>query len=73
MKMVMVCMMLQVLPVLFLVSYSSYLLDRPHLLGVTALANAIPDMRALASLNLASNCFGSEGAKIIAAILPTCT
>jgi hypothetical protein len=41
--------------------------------GIIAIANAIPDMRALTSLNLASNIFGVEGAKIIAAVLPGCT
>jgi hypothetical protein len=38
-----------------------------------ALANALPDMRALMCLNLASNSLGVEGAKIIAACLPKCT
>jgi hypothetical protein len=42
-------------------------------LGVTALANVIPDMRAMTSLNLASNRLRVEGAKIIAAFLPKCT
>jgi hypothetical protein len=41
--------------------------------GIIALANAIPDMRALTSLNLASNGFSVEVAKIIAAVLPGCT
>jgi hypothetical protein len=41
--------------------------------GVIAIANAIPDMGALASLNLASNILGAEGAEIIAAVLPKCT
>jgi hypothetical protein len=41
--------------------------------GIIAIADAIPDMRALTSLNLASNIFGVEGAKIIAAVLPGCT
>ena len=63
-------MMLQVLLVLCLVSYS--LLNHLHL-GVTALANTIPDMRAMTSLSLASNSLGVEGVKIIAAVLPTCT
>jgi hypothetical protein len=40
--------------------------------GIIAIANAIPDMGALTSLNLASNIFGVEGAKIIAAVLPGC-
>jgi hypothetical protein len=40
--------------------------------GAIALANAIPDMRALTCLNLASNSLGVEGAKIIAACLPKC-
>jgi hypothetical protein len=31
------------------------------------------DIRALASLNLASNNLGAEAAKIIAAVLPKCT
>jgi hypothetical protein len=34
--------------------------------GVIALANVIPDMRAMTSLNLASNYLGSRGAKIVA-------
>jgi hypothetical protein len=34
--------------------------------GVTALANAIPDMRALTSLNLSSNDLEAEGAKVVA-------
>jgi hypothetical protein len=70
MKMVMVCMMFQVLLVLFLVSYpgSSYLLDRPQL-GVTALANAIPDMRAMSSVNLLKNKIGVDQAKALASIL----
>jgi hypothetical protein len=42
-------------------------------LGVIAIANAIPDMGAMTSLNLASNELGLEGAKIIAACLPKCT
>jgi hypothetical protein len=37
------------------------------------LASELPDKRALASLNLASNSLGAEGAKIIAAVLPKCT
>jgi hypothetical protein len=41
--------------------------------GVTTLANAIPGMRAMTSLNLASNRLGVRGAKIVAAILPKCT
>ena len=41
--------------------------------GVIAIANAIPDMGAMTSLNLASNELGVEGAKIIAACLPKCT
>jgi hypothetical protein len=41
--------------------------------GIIALVNAIPDMRAMTSLNLASNELGVEGAKIIAACLPKCT
>jgi hypothetical protein len=40
--------------------------------GIIALANAIPDMGAMTSLNLASNDLGVEGAKIIAACLPNC-
>jgi hypothetical protein len=36
-------------------------------------ADAIKDMRAMTSLNLASNELGVEGAKIIAACLPKCT
>jgi hypothetical protein len=42
-------------------------------LGAIAIAIAIPDMRAMMSLNLASNKLGVEGAKIIAACLPKCT
>jgi hypothetical protein len=34
--------------------------------GIIAIANAIPDMRAMTSLNLASNRIGSEGAKHVA-------
>jgi hypothetical protein len=45
----------------------------PKLEGVIAIANAIPDMGAMTSLNLASNKLGVEGAKIIAACLPKCT
>ena len=41
--------------------------------GVVAIADAIPDMGAMTSLNLASNSLGVEGAKIIAAFLPKCT
>jgi hypothetical protein len=41
--------------------------------GVIAVANAIRDMRAMTSLNLASNSLRVEGAKIVAAFLPKCT
>jgi hypothetical protein len=41
--------------------------------GIIALADAIKDMRAMTSLNLASNELGVEGAKIIAACLAKCT
>jgi hypothetical protein len=41
--------------------------------GIIAIANAIPDMRAMSSLNLSYNCLGVEGAKIFAAVLPKCT
>jgi hypothetical protein len=41
--------------------------------GVAALADAIPCMGAVASLNLASNILGAKGAKIIDAVLPKCT
>jgi hypothetical protein len=41
--------------------------------GVTALVGAISGMRAMTSLNLASNELGVKGAKIIAACLPKCT
>jgi hypothetical protein len=34
--------------------------------GLIAIANAIPDMRALTSLNLASNLLKAEGAEIVA-------
>jgi hypothetical protein len=40
-------------------------------LGIIAIANAIPDMGAMTSLSLASNGLGVEGAKLIAAVLPT--
>ena len=41
--------------------------------GIIAIANAIPDMGALTSLNLASNMLAVEGAKIVAAFLPKWT
>jgi hypothetical protein len=41
--------------------------------GIVALADAIPDMRAMTSLNLASNKLGVEGAEIIAACISKCT
>jgi hypothetical protein len=41
--------------------------------GVVALADAIPDMGAMTSLNLRWNDLGVEGAKTIAACLPKCT
>jgi hypothetical protein len=41
--------------------------------GVIALANAIPGMGAMRSLNLTSNVLGVKGARIIAACLPKCT
>jgi hypothetical protein len=41
--------------------------------GMIAIANAIPDMGAMTSLNLASNELGVEEAKIIAACLHKCT
>ena len=41
--------------------------------GIIAIANAIPDMGAMMSLNLASNDLGVEGAKFIAAVLAKCT
>jgi hypothetical protein len=34
--------------------------------GIIAIANVIPDMRVLTSLNLSSNCLKAEGAKIVA-------
>jgi hypothetical protein len=37
--------------------------------GIIALANAFPDMRAMASLNLADNFLQAEGAKHIAGAL----
>jgi hypothetical protein len=40
--------------------------------GIIAIANAIPDMGAMVSLNLASNDLGVEGAKFIAAVLAKC-
>jgi hypothetical protein len=63
-------MMLQVIQILFIAYSNSQLIVR---LGVTALANVIPDMGAMMSLNLASNKLGVEGAKIIAAVLLGCT
>jgi hypothetical protein len=44
-----------------------------RILGVVALANTIPDMGAMTSLNLSYTGLGVEGAKIIAAVLPKCT
>jgi hypothetical protein len=41
--------------------------------GIIAIADAILDMGAMMSLNLASNRLGIKGAKIIAAFLPKCT
>jgi Ran GTPase-activating protein (RanGAP) involved in mRNA processing and transport len=41
--------------------------------GIIALADAIPSMGALTSLNLPKSGLGVEGAKIIAAVLPGCT
>jgi hypothetical protein len=41
--------------------------------GIIAIANAIPNMGAMTSLNLASNKLGVKGAEIIAACLPKCT
>jgi hypothetical protein len=41
--------------------------------GVVDLADVMPDMRAMTSLNLASNKLGVEDAKIVAACLPKCT
>jgi hypothetical protein len=41
--------------------------------GLIAIANAVSDMRAMTSLNLASNTLGVEGAKIIAVCLPKST
>jgi hypothetical protein len=41
--------------------------------AVTALANAIPDMGALAKFDISKNGLKAKGAKIIAAILPKCT
>ena len=40
--------------------------------GVTAIANAIPTMGALTSLNLADNYIKAEGAKHVAAAIPEC-
>ena len=40
--------------------------SQPDFTGVIALADVIPDMRALTSLNLASNHLHADGAKIIA-------
>jgi hypothetical protein len=42
----------------------------PDFSGIIAIANAIPDMRALTTLNLSSNSLEAEGAKIIAEALP---
>jgi hypothetical protein len=44
------------------------LLGRPRL-GIIALANAIPDMGAMTSLNLAENHIRADGAKHIAAAI----
>ena len=41
--------------------------------GIIAIANAIPDIGAMTSLNLASNDLRVEGAKAIAVVLPKCT
>jgi hypothetical protein len=41
--------------------------------GAIVIADAIKDMEAMTSLNLASNDLGVEGAKFIAAVLPKCT
>ena len=41
--------------------------------GLTALADVIPGMGAMTSLNLASNMLGVKGAKIIAVCIPKCT
>jgi hypothetical protein len=41
--------------------------------GLIAVADVIPNMGAMTTLNLASNKLGVEGAKIIAACLPKCT
>jgi hypothetical protein len=43
----------------------------PLFTGVTALANAIPDMGALYSLDLSANSLGAEGAKVLAKMLKT--
>ena len=40
--------------------------------GVVAIANAIPTMRAMTSLDISSNYLYEEGAKYIAAALPEC-
>jgi hypothetical protein len=40
--------------------------------GIIVLANAIKDMGAMTSLNLASNDLRIEGAKIVAVVLPKC-
>jgi hypothetical protein len=45
--------------------------DDADMSGVVALADVIPDMGAMTSLNLAHNELGVEGAKLIAACLPT--
>jgi hypothetical protein len=39
--------------------------------GITAIANAIPNMRALYSLDLSANRLGAEGAKVLAKMLKT--
>jgi hypothetical protein len=41
--------------------------------GIKAIAGAIPDMRALTKFDISKNDLMTEGAKIIAAILPKCT
>jgi hypothetical protein len=41
--------------------------------GIIAIADAIPDMGALTSLNLRKNGLRVEGANFVAAVLPGCT
>ena len=52
--------------------WNNYDSEAPDMSGVMAIGDAITTMRALTSLNLASNRIPAEGAKHIAAVLPEC-